>query len=107
MPTKQGCPQMFFGLLIVDVLIKHPTRNLTILHAAITRIVRDAVQYRCFRSMLGVYTPLPLRNEPRSNIQQSGCLRVDEILVLLNQQLGLAFDRDDLLDLAVRIGETM
>ena len=59
--------------------------------------------------MLGVYTPLPLRNEPRSNIQQSGCLRVDEILVymLLNQQLGLAFDRDDLLDLAVRIGETM
>jgi len=80
MPTIQGCPQMFFGLLIVDVLIKHPTRNLIILHAAITRIVRDAVQYGCFQSMLGVYTPLPLRNEPRSNIQQSDCLRVDEIL---------------------------
>ena len=42
-------------------------------------------------------------------IQQNDCLRVDEILVLrmLNQQLGIAFNRDGLVDLAVRIGETM
>ena len=54
--------------------------------------------------MLGVCTPLPLRNEPQSIIQQNDCLRVDEILAALNNQLGLNFNRDDLLDLAVRIG---
>ena len=62
---------------------------------------------RCDSSMLGVYTPLPLRNEPQSTTQQHDCLWVDENLVELNKQLGLDFNQDDLLDLAVRIGKTM
>ena len=47
--------------------------------------------------MLGVYTPLPLRNEPYSIHQRDECLRIDEIVVVLNDELGLNFDHDSLL----------
>ena len=73
----QGCPQimsqMFFGLLVGGVLIKHPERKLFLVHAYISRIVQAAAQYGCFRSMLGVllgvHAPLPLRNDPQSITQ--------------------------------------
>ena len=59
--------------------------------------------------MIGVYTPPPLRNEPKSTTQQHDCLRdrVDEILIELNKQLGFDFNREGRLGLAVCIGKTM
>ena len=93
------------------MLIKWPEKDLFFIHAQITQIVQASDQYGCFTSMLGVYTPLPLRNEPHSITQQRVCLRdrIDEIIValMLNDELGLNFDRDSLLDIAVRIGKTM